>query len=96
MLVSWWLSPLLILSDTPPPSLHPVLDRILSPKAFESEDQANLRPYYAATIVMVVGCVGGWVGACMIYVQHFSFGGVWWGGRWGEGRGGSVVLTETH
>ena len=50
----------------------------------------------AATIGMVLVCVGGWVGACAHAVQRFAFGELGRDGKSGGGLGGSGVSTQTH
>ena len=58
--------------------------------------QAELRSSSATTIVMVLGCLGGWVRAYARDIRHFSFGVLEWGGQSGGVRGGLGGLTETY
>ena len=86
----------MILSDTTPPPLHPILANIYRPKAVDSDAQTELRSHSVTTIIMVLGCVGGWVGSCMQYVQAFYFGGLGRGVQSGLGRSGEGVSNLTH
>ena len=62
----------------------------------DSDALEDLRSSLSDTIVMLLGCVGGSMGACTPTVRHFAFGGLVWGGHLVRGRGGSGVSTATY
>ena len=55
-----------------------------------------MRSSSAATIGIVLVCVGGWVGACAHAVQSFAFGVLGREGKSGGRLGGSGVSNLTH
>ena len=66
-LLEWWYARRLVVISwryfpIPDPFFRPILASILCQEAVELDAQVSLRSSSAATIVMVLGCVGGWVG----------------------------------